>query len=62
MDLLYLNLLQSMPGHGFIIRIVAMFKATGHDPGVSNDTMSKASGHELYIYDHVIVRCLDMDI
>ena len=51
-----------MPGHGFIIRIVAMFKAPGHDPGVSNDTMFKASGHELYIYDHVIVKCLDMDI
>ena len=42
-----------MPGHGFIIRIVAMLKATGHGPGVSNDTMSKASGHDLYIYDHV---------
>ena len=49
-------------GHGFIIRIVAMWKATGHGPSVSNDTMSKASGHDLSIYDHVIVRCLDMDI
>ena len=45
-----------MPGDGFIIRIVAMLKATGHGPGVSNDTMSKASGQDLYIYDHVIVR------
>ena len=62
MDLLYLNILQCMPGHGFIISIDAMLKATGHGPSVSNDTMSKASGHDLYIYDHVIVRCLDMDI
>ena len=51
-----------MPENGFIIRIVAMLKATGHGPSVSNDTMSKASGHDLYRYDHVRVRCLDMDI
>ena len=51
-----------MPGHGFIIRIVAMLKATGHGPGVSNDTMSKASEHDYYRYDHVIFRCLDRNI
>ena len=51
-----------MPGHGGIIRIVPTVKATGHGPSVSNDSMSKASGYDLYIYDHVIVRCLDMDI
>ena len=37
-------------------------KAFRHGPSVCNDTMFKASGQELYIYDHVIVRCLDMDI
>jgi len=51
-----------MPGHGFIIRIVAMLKATIYGPSVSNDTMSKASGHDLSIYDHVIARCPEMDI
>ena len=51
-----------MPRYGFIIKIVAMLKATGHGLSVSNNTMSKASGQDLYIYDHVIVRCLDMDI
>ena len=44
-----------MPGHGFINRIVAMFKATEHDPGVSNNTMSKANGHYIYICDNVVV-------
>ena len=37
-------------------------KAFGLGPSVCNDTMFKASGHELYIYDYVIVRYLDMDI
>ena len=62
MDLLYLNILQCMPGHSFIIGIDAMLKATGLDPSVSKDTISKASGHDLSRYDHVIVRCLDMNI
>ena len=51
-----------MPGHGLIIGIIAMLQATGHGPSISNDTMSKASGHDLYIYDHIKVRCLDIDI
>ena len=53
MDLTYLITLQYMPGHGFIIGIDTILKATGHGPSVCNDTMSKASGHDLYIYDHV---------
>ena len=48
--------------HGTYITDDIMSKAFGHGPSVCNDTMFKASGHELYIYDHVIVRCLDMDI
>ena len=51
-----------MPGHGFIIGIDALLKATGHGPSVSKDTMSKASRHDLFIYDYVIVRCLDIYI
>ena len=48
--------------HGTYITDDIMSKALGHGPSVCNDTMFKASGHDLYIYDHVIVRCLDMDI
>ena len=51
-----------MPGHGIIIRIVAVSKATLDGLCVSNDNMSKACGHDLYKYDHGILRCLDMDI
>ena len=51
-----------MPGHGFIIRIDTMLKATKHGPSVSNDTKSKTSGHDLYRFDHVMVRFLDMNI
>ena len=39
-----------MPEHGFIIGIHTILKATGHGPSISDDTMFKASGHELYIY------------
>ena len=48
--------------HGTYITDDIISKAFGHGPSVCNDTMFKVSGHELYIYDHVIVRCLDMDI
>ena len=48
--------------HGTYITDDIMSKALGQGPSVCNDTMFKASGHDLYIYDHVIVRCLDMDI
>ena len=51
-----------MPGHGFIIWIDTMLNATGHGPSVRNDIMSKASGPDLYIYYHVLVRFLDMNI
>ena len=51
-----------MPGQGFIIGIDTMLKATRHGPSESNGTMSKASGHDLFIYDHDIMRCLDMEI
>ena len=37
------------------------FKDFGFGSSVCNNIMFRASGHELYIYDHVIGRCLDMD-
>ena len=36
-------------------------KDFGFGSSVCNNIMFRASGHELYIYDHVIGRCLDMD-
>ena len=48
--------------HGSYITDDIMSKVFGHGPSVCNDTQFKAPGLELYIYDHVIWKCLDMDI
>ena len=48
--------------HGTYITDDIMSKAFGKSPSFFNDTMSKSSGDDLYLYDHVIVRCLDMDL
>ena len=48
--------------HGTYINDDIMSNSYGHVPIVYIDIMSKASEHDLYIYGHVIVRCLGMDI
>jgi len=48
--------------HGTYIIDHIMSKAFEQGPSVCYDAMFGASGHELYIYDRVVVGCLDTDI